>query len=1486
MAEYTGKVIPLEGGAPQSGPKEYTGEVIPIESGSGQSPLMTGLKAGIEGPLFHGRVAAGMAETIAAGAADLANTAATSIYGLGAAAVKTKLGTQGNFIDSFKEEQQKTYNGIRSSIPYAPETEAGIKINNTISELLGKGIQYVGDYAYTNPYGLKGQIFEAATGRKIEPSPVAGAAAQAAALLATLLAPVGASKASKAAKGVKAPVMKNLESDLALNMEDPHALAQWAEKNYPETMKNLQASSIGKVKPMGPGGSPAVDAFNKLHRALNEELKIGDGGGQSLSLKFQALFQKLDPKGEVPIADRLKITDGMIKQFDDLNKLANSHLTPQQLVEARLVRPELTLAETIAQQTGVKPPPTKATTAASAADFKAALEEHHGYVVDPRTQQERPMTAGEYLDLQVRAKEPKPVTAAEIIQKNTIPAEANIQAIVEHMTGQKLSSGITKAEVAAAVKEPSGVWVADASGQIERQLTTGEYFDLVQKGKAPIQPVRSRVPAIQTNIINPKRDVTVMEILQEQRRKGISDFQIDRRVSNTGKDLHRRATKAEIEAEIKQAGVPGGIKFGPRKSQAGILWNDDAAMVENNIKAIQSVAEKSKNLTAAGLLTESRFTQLDNAFNKGLENPTSPHKTFATEFTKKMLDTAGPMKHTLEVANDLGAQAKERFNLVKGASGEAEYIFDGHDSNIYKHLTKEETSFVDKIVRARTIIAIDLRKGIGKHVHELRTNGAEAEGYLNSLKTKIGEAQFAKANAGADAVFRAYHDELANLHENGVISDESYLRMRNIEYSPTEAMKVIDPERQFNFNGATVTVRDSGIPALRVGETGVKNISSRSMLAESIIRARGRVARNDANVALADFAKATPENGFVEFVPVTEWSDKGVAMGVKNAPAGWVRIDAMVKGQQQPMYLRNDMAEQWVTHTSVIEADFGRWASILSGSAAVKTLATTVNPFFALKNIPKDAMQIWVARPEYSSTIPIYLMQLGKDMAAVAKDAATKKGRWVDFVKEKGSQEYLSQQGPSTVFENSVEKMTGQSRRVYNALTAVNSFSEAWTRLALRERAINNGAPPWRASAAAREYMDFSDKGSWVRAVDTVVPYLSAKTQGVYSIGKQIRRDPARFAWQATQLFGLGYLGTAALIKSNPEAQKQIPIEQKMGNFVIAPPDMFLLDPNGNKRHVYFTLPVDNSLVPIQSLGMLMAERELLGKIPNGAAWDMLKQSGISLDGVPVPVLAATASYVTNYDFWKNGPAWQGKKVNPEAEIIPEFKANATPGVFKLAGGMGLSPERARAALGQVMPRNVYTSLLGEGVQAFMEGATDYEKAQATELMLTHVAGISGVVKLTHPFSAEIAEIDKAERENNTTEGKQFNTIGQFIFRDANKQGNAEDEFKAWVKMQPPEDVEGLVKQFTHRYVTDKVFRELKTSDGIPSRNWWAATSAADPKVRGQLFYQAWVTRSPEQRQQMFRVSAAMARTGVEYMNEPFQREFASELARYGDNQR
>jgi len=558
---------------------------------------------------------------------------------------------------------------------------------------------------------------------------------------------------------------------------------------------------------------------------------------------------------------------------------------------------------------------------------------------------------------------------------------------------------------------------------------------------------------------------------------------------------------------------------------------------------------------------------------------------------------------------------------------------------------------------------------------------------------------------------------------------------------------------------------------------------------------------------------------------------------------------------------------EWITRDPLLNettASVIRW---LSGSAILKPMATGLNPEFALTNVPRDIIHIWLTdyRATYSPTLPIFLGQMGKDLRAVTKDALTRKGRTIDFTKEGGMMEFLTHQG---WFKQ--EGLSQQSRDLQKVLGYLGESSEIMTRLALRERAIKEGYAPEQATWIARNYLDFFQGGSFVKAVDTGVPYLNATFQATRGMFRAAALNPGLFTWKVAQLVAV----TTALFYlnrfTNPEAWENISSKEKAANFILPTPFSFV-DKEGNKRMFYFRIPKDQTIRPILSAFEAIAAKVIGDKVDTDEIVHAVQEfSPVGPTQVLPPTFEAFLGYVSNKDFWRNEDIWKG----PEIKAVEEYTKYTHPAFIRAGQLTGLSPERLRYVLQQYFTSgNIYSSIGSYAWKVILDELPEAEKRMVTEELILNQPFVRRLVRATQPAHALIKEAEKMKIEANTERYKltrEFDSLSQrFYDKEISKEG-----IEDFLKDVPIEEKVRLKRRH---------FR-LGRIQELPEKRWWLELAEAPSEARALIYWNRWRVATEEEKTMLeknrLKVPGIMSGSFIKRLNELKRKEQESQTIR------
>ena len=810
----------------------------------------------------------------------------------------------------------------------------------------------------------------------------------------------------------------------------------------------------------------------------------------------------------------------------------------------------------------------------------------------------------------------------------------------------------------------------------------------------------------------------------------------------------------------------------------------------------------------------------------------SMRKTSFQKVKEKMVtmtvDVAGNVKkQLLDNAGDIGKRAVIYKDTMAGTSARAAHLYKGYSDRIYGGLNKKEQKMLDRIIRARRVIAIEgYKPEYNPGAGVIRGDAAR---YLDYVPKNIHD----KLDIRAETYFEIMRSELGRLVKEEVITPQSYEQLLKYEYEPTVWLDKINPEITYKIGGETVSLRESGIKNLKEGMESLPTMDSQLLLGRVVAITDARISRNKANRALYDVANKVPDNGIVlKGEPIFQGSPT-----YKPPPPGYTNMPVRIGGEVKEFYMRNDMAREWIAQGGRPQTENANIAGWFLGANILRPMATGYNPEFALTNLPRDIAHIFLTTKEYSSFAPKFLGEIGKDLGAVAIDTFKRKGRYADYILEGGGMNFMTHQGRSFAF-------TGPLESLGKALGYFGESAELWTRLALRERALRNGKSNIEATWIARNYLDFSQGGSMIKAVDVGVPYLNAATQGTRGIVRAAKNDPGLFSWKVSQV---GALSTGLYLANrhvNEEAYNSISTRDKVANWIITTP-MYEIDDEGNKRYYYLRIPKDQGQrVFATGFESLMA-RYLDKEQPPEELYEMMSMAARDFSPVDIkslpPTVDAIFGYMLNKDFWREEDIWKGPDL-AKGDRGLEFTPDTHPFFVDIGEKMPIiSPMRLQYSLQQYATYgNIYTDVAGAGYKMLFDELPEDEQDKTMKMLVADAPFGRKYWKRT-PRPSVYREVEKIRKDTNAINLQQNRGLTEIVTQHFNG-------------MATRSAVNDYIRQFdrpTQDRLRNRFKREEKFKD-IPNRRFWVSltTPGLTPEAAAQVYYAEWVKLDDVQKQE------------------------------------
>lgn len=390
------------------------------------------------------------------------------------------------------------------------------------------------------------------------------------------------------------------------------------------------------------------------------------------------------------------------------------------------------------------------------------------------------------------------------------------------------------------------------------------------------------------------------------------------------------------------------------------------------------------------------------------------------------------------------------------------------------------------------------------------------------------------------------------------------------------------------------------------------------------------------------------------------------------------QVPADTKGAVKVM--REGVAEHWAVEdpylVDAISAMSYTPGGIVKAMAPFKRLLTfgvTVNPTFKIRNLIRDSLSA-IAQSDLSYNP---LENVAKGWKATAKDSQTyasmlASGGIIKFGTQENTNQLRGQierLGGTMLDKQGFDKLKDQMRSLWEVYEEFGDRTENVNRTALYERLRAKGLSHAEASFQARDLMDFSMSGKWetVRFLAQTVPFLNARLQGLYKLGRAAGEDPRRFAAMAGAV-SLASLGLLAAYADDDDWKKREDFDR----------DNFWWFKIGDKA---FRIPKPFEVGAIGTVAErtaeLMMSEEMTGKRFGQRISDMVFNT-FAMDPTPQAIKPFL-------DVYANKDSFSGRAIEGMADerLRPQDRYNErTSEVARLLGSWGL-PDPVRLAKGE-----------------------------------------------------------------------------------------------------------------------------------------------------------------------------------------------------------
>jgi N12 class adenine-specific DNA methylase len=199
----------------------------------------------------------------------------------------------------------------------------------------------------------------------------------------------------------------------------------------------------------------------------------------------------------------------------------------------------------------------------------------------------------------------------------------------------------------------------------------------------------------------------------------------------------------------------------------------------------------------------------------------------------------------------------------------------------------------------------------------------------------------------------------------------------------------------------------------------------------------------------------------------------------------------------------------------------GKVLDVLTGAKRMLTIGVTASPLFKARNLMRDSIAT-IAISGVSANVAKNVWQGSKAMAQkksqaygsiLASGAIIRFGTMLEGNSSKHLQRLIDSGVDKNTVVNSWEHVVDAVQKSVDFYNELGDISEGANRAALYTQMMAKGSTHAEAAFAARDLLDFTMGGTSgaVRYLTQTVPFLNARIQGTYRLGKGAKANPARF---------------------------------------------------------------------------------------------------------------------------------------------------------------------------------------------------------------------------------------------------------------------------------------------------------------------------------------------------------------------------------------
>lgn len=406
---------------------------------------------------------------------------------------------------------------------------------------------------------------------------------------------------------------------------------------------------------------------------------------------------------------------------------------------------------------------------------------------------------------------------------------------------------------------------------------------------------------------------------------------------------------------------------------------------------------------------------------------------------------------------------------------------------------------------------------------------------LKSLdQSDTGHPNRAQKFATAQKEYRAFNEQILKVaKDSGILSDEDYKLFRDQPYVPFYRVMEGGADQGMVGPGGKQSglVNQYAFKKLKGGTSKLNDdllanvLTNYGHLLGAAARNRAAQATMDAAINAKIATKLTPHDVY------KRGSEKG-----------------LVKVRENGKEVHYEVTDPHIlSAVSAMSLQVPGWMKPLSTFKHLLTHAVTVMPGFKVRNLIRDsisALAVGDLSPNIAKNIAQGIAGTRHNSQTYASMLASggiiRMGSMVDGNEAQRTHKLIMNGvDPKTILDKKgTDVLFASARKLYDTYQELGDKSENINRAALYQQLLAKGSTHAEAAFMSRDMMDFSMQGNWpvVRFLTQSVPFMNARIQGLYKLGKASAEHPVRVAAVVGATM-LASVALTAMYQNDPDFQ-------------------------------------------------------------------------------------------------------------------------------------------------------------------------------------------------------------------------------------------------------------------------------------------------------------------------------------------------------------